>query len=384
MEPVDQVDAYTWTVGGTFVPGIPYESHQVVSTVTDAPTGFTDLVLTTDGKSYTAGDHLAVFPPNRQVDIDNMLKLVDVGADTAGVIGGDAVQGTHLGRRVGNTVGVRHMIADLLDLDTKLTDNHVRRFELDQDAVVDTRLVDALVKAGKHVSIVDLLNAMDPIMPRLYSIASSRRDQVRIGVKVAEHGLCSTYINRLHPGDTVYCEIKPSTLMRLPPTDDPLYFISAGSGITPFMGLVEQYRNDKWPKADTVGDAPPTYARVAGAIKTIVVNQPAAHPPAIQFYHGTQTKANALYVEDLGAYADNGVIDPHYAYSREGDKQYVQQVLLENRDKIKADYDNGARFFFCGAGNVKKGVIEALATIIGVAAEQLVDHLGPRLAVEVF
>jgi sulfite reductase alpha subunit-like flavoprotein len=85
---------YTWTTGGTIVTdNKAFETQRVVSTVTDKPKGFVDMRLTIHNTKYAAGDHLAVYPPNRQSDLDTMLKL---GTDTSGVIGGDTVQDTHI------------------------------------------------------------------------------------------------------------------------------------------------------------------------------------------------------------------------------------------------------------------------------------------------
>ncbi|MFN7177913.1 MAG: FAD-binding oxidoreductase, partial [Thermaurantiacus sp.] len=76
-------------------------------------------------------------------------------------------------------------------------------------------------------------------VPRLYSLASGRRDGfIEIVVKKHPGGLCSGQLTALQPGDTVSAFLRPNPGFRPGRSRAPLILIGAGTGIGPLAGFV--------------------------------------------------------------------------------------------------------------------------------------------------
>lgn len=86
----------------------------------------------------------------------------------------------------------------------------------------------------------DLLGVIAPgsDLPRLYSLASSRRDGfVEIAVRKMPGGLCSGWLNEMAPGDRIRAFVRPNPAFR-PQAKGPVILIAAGTGIGPMVGFL--------------------------------------------------------------------------------------------------------------------------------------------------
>jgi sulfite reductase (NADPH) flavoprotein alpha-component len=93
----------------------------------------------------------------------------------------------------------------------------------------------ARFKAGDLIGILPEGSAV----PRLYSLASGRRDGfVEIVVKKHPGGLCSGQLTALEPGDTVAAFLRRNPGFRPGRDRTPLVLIGAGTGIGPLAGFV--------------------------------------------------------------------------------------------------------------------------------------------------
>ncbi len=73
--------------------------------------------------------------------------------------------------------------------------------------------------------------------PRLYSIASSnKKDTMRILFDVFPQGLLTPPLSRLKPGDEL---LVSESFGKFTPSDKPEWWISTGTGIAPFVSMVE-------------------------------------------------------------------------------------------------------------------------------------------------
>ena len=96
------------------------------------------------------------------------------------------------------------------------------------------------------------LQVFPSLAPRYYSIASDSTyysKKVAILVSVPKHGLCSNYLTKLEPGDTVYGYIATShfhlnkllSTRQVKTSNVPFILcICAGSGIAPFLGFLQE------------------------------------------------------------------------------------------------------------------------------------------------
>jgi sulfite reductase (NADPH) flavoprotein alpha-component len=101
----------------------------------------------------------------------------------------------------------------------------------------------------------ELVAALPPLQPRLYSIASSLKahpEEVHLTVAVvryaregsrrARKGVASTFLaERVPPGTTVKMFVQPSHGFRLPARDDlPILMVGPGTGIAPFRAFLQE------------------------------------------------------------------------------------------------------------------------------------------------
>ena len=208
-------------------------------------------------------------------------------------------------------------------------------------------LLEAFPSARPPVS--ELISALDPLLPRLYSIASSPKTapgEVHLTVAVVRYqlrsrprgGVASTYLcERVQPGETVSVFVNPSEGFRPPEPDRPMIMIGPGTGIAPFRAFLEE-------------------RRVTGA-----------HGRNWLFFGNPHRASDFLFEDELTAYHSDGFLTRlDTAFSRDqAHKLYVQHRMLENAAELWAWLEDGAHLYVCGdAGKMARDVDRGLAYII--------------------
>jgi sulfite reductase (NADPH) flavoprotein alpha-component len=79
---------------------------------------------------------------------------------------------------------------------------------------------------------------------RLYSIGN-HSGNIQLVVKLHPNGLGSGYLNALEPGNTIKAKILKNPTFHLPKKASKVAFISNGTGIAPFLGMIEQNKTSK-------------------------------------------------------------------------------------------------------------------------------------------
>lgn len=77
---------------------------------------------------------------------------------------------------------------------------------------------------------------------RLYSIGN-HSGNIQLVVKLHPHGLGSGFLNALVPGNTIKARIIHNKAFHFPKKAPQVAFISNGTGIAPFLGMIEQNKN---------------------------------------------------------------------------------------------------------------------------------------------
>src|SRR5712672_4479689 len=155
------------------------------------------------------------------------------------------------------------------------------------------------------------------LAPRYYSISSSPSgDAARCSVTVAVveapassgrgiyKGVCSNYLAGRRVGDTVHATVRETKAgFRLP--DDsalPIIMIGPGTGLAPFRGFLQE----------------------RAALKA----KGASLGPAMLFFGCRHPDQDFLYADELKAFAADGIVELHVAFSRAGEtKAYVQHLI---------------------------------------------------------
>lgn len=173
-------------------------------------------------------------------------------------------------------------------------------------------------------------------LPRLYSLASGRRDGfIEIVVKKHPGGLCSGQLTALEPGDTVSAFLRRNAGFRPGRDRTPLILIGAGTGIGPLAGFV---------RGNTRGR------------------------PIHLFFGMRDPGSDFFYGEEFPGWQDEGRVTRLVtAVSRGARPYYVQNALRDEASQVAELLRNGARVMVCGGREMAAGVAEALAEILPLA-----------------
>ncbi|MDB5092294.1 MAG: NADPH--cytochrome reductase, partial [Candidatus Eremiobacteraeota bacterium] len=208
---------------------------------------------------------------------------------------------------------------------------------------------------AKRRSVLDLLEefpavelpfetylAMLPTMtPRYYSISSSplvSADRCSITVGVVRdaawsgngtyEGVASTYLRRHDDGVAVDAFVKDSKSgFRLPGDPArPIIMIGPGTGVAPFRGFLHE-----------------RHVLKAGGAQL---------GPARLYFGCRRPDEDFLYREELEAFATEGIVELHVAFSRvDPAKRYVQHLIAEQGDALWPLLEAGAIVYVCGDGS---------------------------------
>jgi sulfite reductase (NADPH) flavoprotein alpha-component len=178
----------------------------------------------------------------------------------------------------------------------------------------------------------ELIEILEPIAPRLYSIASSpeaHNGEVHITVArdrfyvndEAHYGLCSDYLSQL-PVDTEFeFYIHKNNQFRLPQDDKDIIMIGPGTGIAPFRSFL-------------------AHREATGASGRNWL-----------FFGDQHFVSDFLYQTELQNWKDTGGLTKlNVAFSRDQqEKVYVQHKMRQQGQEFYEWLTNGASIYVCGA-----------------------------------
>ncbi len=195
------------------------------------------------------------------------------------------------------------------------------------------QIVDITEKFSAKISAQGLVDALRPITPRLYSIASSQaevEDEVHLTVAHIEYeangfkhqGGASGFLStRLQEGDKLNVYVENNDNFRLPPDPNtPIIMIGPGTGIAPFRAFMQER------------DA--TEAQGKNWL----------------FFGNPNFTQDFLYQTEWQGYLKSGLLSKiSLAFSRDqASKIYVQDRLKENGKEVFEWLEQGAHFYICG------------------------------------
>lgn len=305
------------------------------------------------GIEYEAGDSIGIFPENDPRTVDAI--LTDIEAS-----GGETVKspdgGTKLFRQVllkdvDITKPSDDVIALLADSAADQEEAQDLRMLAERGAEEGQSLLELLrVYPSARPEVQALIDALGPLQPRLYSIASSPRKYPReihttvAVVKTAVYGrgykgVASTFLaQRLSRNGEVPIYIQKSEEFRVnEDPDHPAIMIGPGTGIAPFMAFLQE-------------------------------REALSHPGRNWLFFGNPESAkDHIYRKELEAWRADGVISRlTLAFSRDQeDKVYVQTRMREQARELWTWLEAGAVIYICGDANrMAKDVDTALHQIV--------------------
>ncbi|TWU17915.1 sulfite reductase subunit alpha [Allorhodopirellula heiligendammensis] len=309
--------------------------------------------LTGSGLKYNVGDALGVLPSNCP---DLATKLIDsIAADSQ----------ISVATPSGNTKTLLQALCEdycLKDPSDELIELLAGRIQdasakatltlmLEEGVPDGFDVLDVLeVAQGVTVTATEVIETLDPLNPRLYSIASSMKrvgDQVHltVGKVVYERegrvrkGVASTMLaDRVSTGETVRVFVQPNHAGFTVPSaaDTPMIMVGPGTGIAPFLSFLQERAESNAPGSNWL-------------------------------FFGDQHEAfDFLYREELEEYVGNGLLTRlDTAFSRDDERKvYVQDRMREQAAEIWQWLESGAAFYVCGdASRMARDVDKALHDI---------------------
>ncbi|WP_185864827.1 diflavin oxidoreductase [Blattabacterium cuenoti] len=183
-------------------------------------------------------------------------------------------------------------------------------------------------------SLKKIINIMDPIKPRLYSISSSPKkhlNEIHITVLLnkfqkngkIKYGYCSNFLSNLKKGDQLRFFIYKNNFFKLPNRNEDIIMIGPGTGIAPFRSFLYERELTKSTGKNWL------------------------------FFGDQYYKYDYLYKSEIKNWIKNGVLDRlNISFSRDQKKKiYVQDKIWENREKFFHWIKNGAYIYICGKKN---------------------------------
>lgn len=317
--------------------------------------------------TYEPGDWLAVLPENSEAEVRHLLDRLDLSEDQElrlprladPLPTGDALR-SHL------TISRVHKPLILWLADHSPAGHTTERLK----ALLADPSLEAQI-AGR--SVADFLEEYDlkiqdaetflcqlkPVLPRLYSIASSpkkRPHSIELVVATAHFhgpdgqirdGLASGFLNhRLSVGDGL--KIYPvRTRMKMPSDGAPMIMVGPGVGIAPFLGFLQEKEM-----------GPEKFGR------------------CWLFFGDRHRESDFICEGTLKNHLKGGVLDRlSLAFSRDqAEKVYVQHKLLAEKDEVWQWIQDGAYFYVCGDSKMGRDVERTLLMILEDCAEFATDR----------
>jgi len=165
---------------------------------------------------------------------------------------------------------------------------------------------------------------------RLYSIGVVDQ-QIKLSVRLLNGGLGSGFLHQLKAGEKIKARVINNSHFYFPVKAPHVILISNGTGIAPFLGMIDQN----------------------------VMKKPCT------LYCGFREQASYnMYQNFLESGTTTGKLGQLcVALSREGAKQYVSHLIARDADIIADSLNNGAIIMICGSLSMEKDVMEILETI---------------------
>ncbi|MFF8828829.1 cytochrome P450 [Streptomyces sp. NPDC015131] len=321
-----------------------------------------------EGVTYRTADHLAVLPANPPALVDRTARLL--GADPDTVLSIVPARPGRAALAVDRPVTVRELLTHLVDLGHRPGAAALARLaELvpcppEAAALRATppgtatlpELAETYPALGGALTWPVLLEVLEPMRPRTYSVSSSPAVDPRhadLMVSAAAPGTGSAYLAALRPGDTVLAGVRPCReAFRVVHGDEPLIMVAAGTGLAPFRGVVADRR-----------------ALLDGGAREL--------GPALLYFGCDAPDADYLHARELRAAEAGGAVSLRPAFSEApvDGARFVQHRIAADAAELWPLLRRGARVYVCGdATRMAPGVRDAFRALYAQHAPDAGDE----------
>ena len=312
-----------------------------------------EIDLRESGLEYLPGDALGIYPENDPVLVDAVIAALRAPADFS-------IMGRTLRDVLITDLSLGTPTDALFTLISYISGGEQRRkakrLAAGEDPDGDAATLDVLAALEKFPGIRPdpeaFVESLDPLQPRLYSIASSLRTEPGRAALTVDHvrytvdgrirdGVTSSWLGERAPlGTTLRAYVQPAHHFRLPADGaTPIIMIGPGTGIAPFRGfLLERKAMD-------------------------------AQGRAWLFFGHRHQATDFFYEGELAQFCADGVLCKlSLAWSRDSqEKCYVQHKIAEAGEELWDWLYDGAHLYVCG--DARHMAVEVERTLVEIVAD---------------
>jgi sulfite reductase (NADPH) flavoprotein alpha-component len=313
------------------------------------------------GLAYAVGDTFGLFPANDPALVEAVLAAIDAPADFP-------IGGRTLREALTDGVSLNPAPDMLFQLISYLTGGERRQkaktLADGSDPDGDAETLDVLAALEKFRGVRPdpeaFIESLDPLQPRLYSIASSPKvDLARIALTVdavrypvgarTRLGVASTWLaDRLAPNAKVRAYVQKAQGFGLPADPSvPIIMIGPGTGVAPFRAFLHERMATKAPGRNWL------------------------------FFGHQHSRYDFFYEDELAGMKTAGVLSRlTLAWSRDSEQKiYVQHRMREVGRDLWAWIADGAHVYVCGdAQHMAKDVERALVDVVASFGARTTDQ----------
>lgn len=323
--------------------------HRLNKDGSEKATCHVEIDLSEAGLEYLPGDALGIYPENDPRLVDAVIAALKAPPDFP-------IAGRPLRDVLIADVSLRAAPDSLFTLISYVAGGELRRkarrLAAGEDPDGDAATLDVLGAIEKFPGIRPdpeaFVESLDPLQPRLYSIASSLQAEPGRAALTVDHvhytidgrtrrGVASSWLCERAPiGTRLRAYVQRAPHFRLPADGEtPIIMIGPGTGIAPFRGFLQDRK-----------------AR-------------GAKGKAWLFFGHRHQASDFFYEDELRQFNADGVLGKlSLAWSRDGEeKNYVQHRMVEAGEEIWDWLYDGAHLYVCGnarrmAGDVERALVE--------------------------
>lgn len=298
-----------------------------------------------EGVVYQPGDSLGIIPENKKVIVDHIISIAGI----------DPEKNIDYKDELISVYDLLHKKLNIVHLPERVVKKYAAVL---QQEIPETKidLLDLLkiYPAKDELQFTEVLKILEPIAPRLYSIASSPEahpGEIHITVAKscftvngeAKYGLASEFLSLLNEDNELSFYIHPNNRFRLPEEDKNIIMIGPGTGIAPFRSFIAE--------RDATGASGKNWL----------------------FFGDQHFLTDFLYQSELQSWVETEALTKiDVAFSRDQqEKIYVQHKMLKKGDEIFEWLQAGSHIYLCGAK-------EPMSVDVENTLLQIIEKFGER------
>jgi sulfite reductase (NADPH) flavoprotein alpha-component len=278
--------------------------------------------ISAEGIDYLPGDSIGVIPENPTEVVEKVIAALSCNQDTEVLYKNETARVGELLQRKLNLFYLPERVVNKY--------GELSGYEM---AAPRADLLDLLQRhpIADKLKVQELLNILEPIAPRLYSISSSpeaHSDEIHITVAKnnysiddeVKYGLTSDFLCHLAPEDELKFYIHPNSLFRLPEPEKDVIMVGPGTGIAPFRSFLAH--------RDSTGATGRNWL----------------------FFGEQHFVSDFLYQTEIQNWIETGVLTKtSVAFSRDQkEKIYVQHKMWKEAAAMFEWLEGGAYLYVCG------------------------------------